>query len=134
MLQFSFNESVYYHIPGASYPASGEELGNFVGVADSSGDELTFLVLTKNNQILTRSVLRSAERTSDHNKRVAEIDGGLSDENGGVQDDLASEGIVLTSLLEAKETSELFQHLILLRSPGTSLYGRMQINICKQPY
>ena len=50
LLQFTFNESVYYHTPGAAYPASGEELGNFVGVADSSGDELTFLVFSKNKR------------------------------------------------------------------------------------
>ena len=67
LLQFTFNEKVYYHTPGASYPASGEELGNFVGIADSAGDELTILVLSKDNQILTRSVLRSPERTDTHN-------------------------------------------------------------------
>ena len=38
---------------------------------------------------------------------IAEIDGGLSRKNGEVQDDQVSDGIVLTSLGEAKETPEL---------------------------
>ena len=52
-------------------------------------------------------MLRSAERTKAPNKRVAEVDGGLCGESRGVQDDEASDSVVLTFLGEAKETSEL---------------------------
>ena len=30
LLQFTFNEAVYYHTQGTSYPASGEELGGIL--------------------------------------------------------------------------------------------------------
>ena len=108
LLQFTFNEEVYYHTPGASYPASGEELGNFVGVADASGDELTFLVLSKNNQIMTRSVLRSAERTDTHNKRVAAIDGDLCGEKGGFKTILGT-GILSSLHFLAQKKPLIFQ-------------------------
>ena len=64
LLLFAFYELVHHHLPEAPHPASAEELGNFVGIADDCGDELTFLVLTKKGSIIPRSVLEARVRAA----------------------------------------------------------------------
>ena len=60
LLQFSFYQPVFYY-EKESFPTSKEHLGWWVGVAESQGDALTYCVLTIDNEIITRSVLRPAD-------------------------------------------------------------------------
>ena len=60
-LQFEFYQRVLYLDPTAAYPRTKELPGRFVGVADNTGDALTFYVLTDHtNQVIARSVVRPA--------------------------------------------------------------------------
>jgi hypothetical protein len=55
------------------FPASKEKPGRFVGVAENVGDAMTFWVLTEDTeQLIARSVIRSAEDPNKANKRVDE--------------------------------------------------------------
>ena len=107
LLQFKFYEQVYYHVPGASYPTSGEELGNFVGIADDVGDELTFLVLTKEGKVIPRSVMRSAEACEDPNKRVLESDATTNQKQGAAAHTADDGGLVLETLGDVTLASEM---------------------------
>jgi hypothetical protein len=66
LLQFAFYEQVYFKTPG-SFPDVNEELGWFVGIAENIGDALTFWVLTASNQVLARSLVRSASNPQEPN-------------------------------------------------------------------
>ena len=71
LLQFSFWENVYYYDPDAtSFPTTKENVGHFLGISKNCGDALTFYVLTSNKQIISRSVLRTAEDNSTKNLRA----------------------------------------------------------------
>ncbi|MGH7974690.1 MAG: hypothetical protein ACREBR_04130, partial [bacterium] len=62
LLQFSWYERVYIYDKGASFPETKERLGRYVGPAENCGDALTYKVLLSDtDQIVKRSVLRSAE-------------------------------------------------------------------------
>ena len=69
-LHFSFWEPVHYKVdenePDHRFPLqSNEKQGHWVGFADNKGDLLTWKVLTDGtNQIITRSDVRSATKTS----------------------------------------------------------------------
>ena len=59
-LLFEFYEKIYYLDSEEKYPHTKEKKGRFMGVADNIGDALTFTILTDDNKLLTRSVVRSA--------------------------------------------------------------------------
>ena len=59
-IMFSFWEPVYYLEPTTPHPHSKELPARFLGVAENSGDALTFRILTENGSILVHSVIRSA--------------------------------------------------------------------------
>ena len=59
-MQFSFFEPVYYLDSDQSYPHSKELGGRYLGIADSVGDAMTYIILTSTNKTIARSVLRSA--------------------------------------------------------------------------
>ena len=70
LLQFRFYEPVYYHDPiGNKFPDTKEKIGHFVGIAENKGDELTFWILTGTGSVISRSVVRSALKVSEQNKR-----------------------------------------------------------------
>ena len=69
-LHFSFWEPVYYKVDENEsdhrFPSqSNEKRGHWVGFADNKGDHLTWKILSnETQQIITRSVVRSANKTS----------------------------------------------------------------------
>ena len=69
LLQFSFNKKVLYANRNASFPASKEKLGWWMGVAENKGDTLTYWILTEDGQLLARSLVRPL-KDSEQNKRV----------------------------------------------------------------
>ena len=74
LLQYSFYEPVYYLndiTTHASFPNTKESLGRFVGIAESTGDAMTYYVLTTDNKIIARSVMRSALTTENANLRIS---------------------------------------------------------------
>ena len=82
MLQFTFNEKVLYAARDASFPASKEKLGWWMGVAENKGGALTYWILTEDGQLLARSLVRPL-KASEKNKRVEnETDGSDSHSNG----------------------------------------------------
>jgi hypothetical protein len=63
-LQFRFWEPVYYAKYDGKFPAdSTEELGRFVGIGKHVGHAMTFKILTKDDKVIHRSVVRSATGT-----------------------------------------------------------------------
>ena len=73
LLQYAFYEPVLYldSIPNStSFPSSKEKLGRFVGIAEATGDALTYYVLTSENKIIARSVMRSALDAENLNLRA----------------------------------------------------------------
>ena len=72
LLQLVFYEKVYFSRVDSQFPSkSTEEVGYFVGFADSVGDAMTFKVLTSDtNKIVYRSNVRSAMDTAKQNKRL----------------------------------------------------------------
>ena len=71
LLIYSFYDRVYYLDAEVPFPQSKEKLGRFVGIAENTGDALTFLVYTEDTeQVIARSVLRTAEDPTTTNKRV----------------------------------------------------------------
>lgn len=60
-LQFEFYEPVYYQVRDAKFPGdTTEKLGRFIGITKNVGHAMTFKILTENDQIIARSVVRSA--------------------------------------------------------------------------
>ena len=66
----SFEEPVFYHDHTEKFPKTKEKCGRWLGVAHNIGDAMTFKVLAENNQILERSVIRSARDPERPNKTV----------------------------------------------------------------
>ena len=64
-LLFPFWDKIYYLDTEQKYPYTKELPGHFLGVAENVGDALTFNILAQNQQVLTRSVIRSATNTHD---------------------------------------------------------------------
>ena len=63
LLQFVFYEPVYYQALEGSFPADPQEaLGRFVGIAETTGNAMTFKILTAERKIISRSVVRSANK------------------------------------------------------------------------
>jgi hypothetical protein len=63
-LQFRFWEPVYYAKYDGKFPAdSTEELGRFVGIGKHVGHAMTFKILTGEDKVIHRSVVRSATGT-----------------------------------------------------------------------
>ena len=61
LLQFRFWEPVYYAKYDAKFPAdTTEALGRFVGIGENVGNAMTFKILTGDNKVIHRSVVRSA--------------------------------------------------------------------------
>ena len=77
LLQFSFYQPIFYY-EKESFPSSKEHLGWWVGVAESQGDALTYHVLTIDNQVITKFVLRPADNPLHPNCRVKFADQVLS--------------------------------------------------------
>lgn len=69
LLQFSFYEPIYFY-ENNQFPDSTELPGRFLGLADSVGDALTYYVLTSQNNVIARSVLRSAMDLKNVNLRA----------------------------------------------------------------
>ena len=67
-IQYEWWEPVYYlETDDPSFPHSKEKLGYFCGVAENTGELLTFkLYVPDTHQIIHRSVLRSAANDDDH--------------------------------------------------------------------
>jgi hypothetical protein len=60
-LQFIFYEPVLYKMRDPSFPKDSTELiGRFVGISESVGHGMTFLILTEAGKVISRSVVRSA--------------------------------------------------------------------------
>ena len=73
LLQYAFYEPVYYLDTisnTSSFPSTKEKLGRFVGIAESTGDAMTYYVLTQENKIIARSVMRSALDVENKNLRA----------------------------------------------------------------
>ena len=63
LLQFIFYEPVYYQVFEGSFPEDpSEALGRFVGIAESVGHSMTFLILTADLKVISRSVVQSANK------------------------------------------------------------------------
>ena len=75
LLQFYFYQPVLYyekHSPESSFLGSKERLGRWVGVAEHCGDALTYKVLTTDNIVIHRSVMRPADHPLHPNMRMAD--------------------------------------------------------------
>ena len=70
LLQYTFYEPIYYYDAEVSFPHSRELPGRFLGIAENVGDALTFQVLTDENRVICRSVMRSALDTINVNQRA----------------------------------------------------------------
>ena len=60
-LIFMFYEPVYYMDLEPSMADTTERLGRFVGISDSVGHSMTFMVLTEEDKIIHRASVRSAD-------------------------------------------------------------------------
>ena len=69
LVQFAFYEPIYFLDSDTSYPHTREIPGRFVGIAEHTGDALTYKILTPQGSIIARSVLRSALNPHHINKR-----------------------------------------------------------------
>ena len=62
---------MYYFDPVSKYPEPKEKPGYFVGFANSSGDALTYKVLTENlKTVLVQSVVQPATDMTHRNRRL----------------------------------------------------------------
>jgi hypothetical protein len=80
----SFYEPAYYdtHYDGFT-SASNEERGHWVGPAAHVGDALTFKILTPKNEVIYRSVIRSALEPAVRHKRLAPLGGETATNHAG---------------------------------------------------
>ena len=81
LLCFQWYQKVLYYDPGPKFPQTKEKLGRFVGIAESTGDALTFLIETDDtSEIIARSDVRPYEDELNPNLRVSPVpDDGESD-------------------------------------------------------
>ena len=77
-MDHTFYDPIYYYDETQSFPSTKEQLGRWLGPALHCGDALTFYVLTENNQVITRSTIRSASDpdTQNHRRNPPFIDEG----------------------------------------------------------
>jgi hypothetical protein len=76
LLVCAFYEPVYYNPHYDGFPSNpNEELAHWVGVATNFGDALTFKLLTSNQKVIFRSVIRSALDPTLRHKRLAPLGG-----------------------------------------------------------
>jgi hypothetical protein len=71
LLEFKFWEKVYFHNPTHDFPEIGgnERLGRWLGRAQDYGDKMCYYILdVETEQIIVRSMVRSAEQTDRPNK------------------------------------------------------------------
>ena len=61
LLRFIFYEPVYYAIRDDE-PGEGEKLGRFVGIAEGVGHSMTFSILTDDQKVISRSIVRTANK------------------------------------------------------------------------
>ena len=90
LLQFHFYQPILYYDKTASFPSTKEHLGWWVGIAETQGDALTYKILTIDNDVITRSVVRPADHPIHPNKQVRfkdEVDhGGVLESEADVID------------------------------------------------
>jgi transposase InsO family protein len=60
VLHHCFFDKILYYCPNESFPATKEKLGRFIGFAENTGDSLTYIILTEDDEVLHRSVIRTA--------------------------------------------------------------------------
>ena len=69
LLLYTFYQRIYYLDAEVPFPNSKEKAGRFVGITENIGDAMTFWIITEDtNQLIARSVLRTAENTETANK------------------------------------------------------------------
>ena len=61
LLRFIFYEPVHYAIHDDE-PGSGEKLGRFVGIAEDVGHKMTYSILTDDQKVINRSLVRTANK------------------------------------------------------------------------
>ena len=76
LVQFAFYEPVYYYNADLPFPKSKESFGRFVGLAHNTGDALKYYILTMDDRVIARSVLRSALNGTFTNKRALDASKG----------------------------------------------------------
>ena len=64
---YSWWEPVYYYNPDVPFAQLQEKLERFVGFVDNVGDVFCFKVVTATEEVITRSVLHSANSTINSN-------------------------------------------------------------------
>ncbi len=70
LCQFHFYEPIYF-AENNTFPSTRDRPGRFVGIADTVGDALTYIILTDDTQeIIYRSAVRSALTDSECNLRL----------------------------------------------------------------
>ena len=60
ILHHCFFDKVLYYCPYESFPTTKEKIGRFIGFAENTGDALTYVILTEDDEVLHRSVVRTA--------------------------------------------------------------------------
>ena len=70
LLQYTFYQPVYFSDKD-TYPHANERLGHWLGVAENKGDVLTYWILTENQTVLARSLVRPVQ-DFEVNKRCPE--------------------------------------------------------------
>ena len=71
LMRHHFYEPIlYYDKIFTAFPDSREKLGWWVGVAETTGDALTYKILTTENEVINRSVVRAADNPLHPNQRV----------------------------------------------------------------
>ena len=71
LLIFMWYQKILYYDPGPKFPQTKEKLGRFVGIAENTGDALTFLIETNDTkEIIKRSDVRPYEDDHNPNLRV----------------------------------------------------------------
>ena len=72
LLKFEFYEPVYYPANEPSFPEDNTELlGRFVGISESVGHKMTYLILTENKKVISRSIARTAREPSAYTNKKA---------------------------------------------------------------
>ena len=74
LLNFNFFESIFYYDKTEAFPLSKEKLGWWIGVAEKSGDVMTYKILTIDNEVIVRSIIRKADNPIHPNRRVRSRD------------------------------------------------------------
>jgi hypothetical protein len=103
LLEYEFWEKVYFQNPTHEFPEIGgnERLGRWLGRAQDYGDKMCYYILdVETEQIIIRSMVRSAEKTNRPNKGLDEQQQHRDEDTTGDEnsnDDRDSEGEELPS-------------------------------------